>query len=173
MKLSEKTLELNICAQWTSLPPWAPCLWFGLTQLQEARAGFDVCSRIGAKLLILQFKASNHFVRKVRRFHAPHRQLQALQNNVRISARQIFYVLPDLGSTVDLAASPKVLGRTWLLDVAQIPKPMPAPMTSWGTLRKSGIHYIDIHPGTSPPHATMYLEPHDVPIISVLQLIEA
>ena len=46
MRIAEKTIELNFCAQLT-----ARCrglLWFGLTQKQEAAAGFDACTRLHA-----------------------------------------------------------------------------------------------------------------------------
>lgn len=59
MRLSEKTLELNICAQATKyVGAQTNLLWFGLTQKQEACAGFDACTRLGGRLLVFQFKAS-------------------------------------------------------------------------------------------------------------------
>src|ERR1700686_3423585 len=68
MKLAEKTLELTLCHQLgATLFPWpawpAPHgvpqpIWFGLTQKQEAAAGFDAVTRLhGDRLLLLQFKA--------------------------------------------------------------------------------------------------------------------
>jgi len=62
MRLAEQTIELNFCAQAQELLGQRT-FWFGLTQRQEARAGFDVASRIGGRLLILQFKASNEVLR--------------------------------------------------------------------------------------------------------------
>ena len=54
MRISEKTIELNFCAQATFLCGLG-LKWFGLTQRQEAKAGFDACGKLGGRLLILQF----------------------------------------------------------------------------------------------------------------------
>lgn len=85
MKLSEKTLELNICAQASRLlGAKKKILWFGLTQKQEAKAGFDACTKLGGRLLIFQFKASNRLLRSNERvFLVPHDQLEALRNQVK------------------------------------------------------------------------------------------
>ena len=42
MRLSEKTFELNFCSQFAQLWGHYNIKWFGLTQRQEAKAGFDV-----------------------------------------------------------------------------------------------------------------------------------
>lgn len=91
MRLSEKTLELNICAQMHSVvSPHTRLLWFGLTQRQEARWGFDACTRLGGRLL--QFKASNRMLRNgARRFQLSHRQLTALQRLAGSYVRTVFY----------------------------------------------------------------------------------
>ena len=67
MRLSEKTLELTLCSQ-IATHLSRRMIWFGLTQDQEARAGFDACTRLNGRILILQFKASNKFVRGARQF---------------------------------------------------------------------------------------------------------
>ena len=79
MRLSEKTIELNFCGQFSRNAKSA-VLWFGLTQKQEARAGFDAFTRIGGRLLILQFKASDYGLRNgKRRFYLDHSQLMKLR----------------------------------------------------------------------------------------------
>jgi hypothetical protein len=85
MRLSEKTLEINLCAQLSQV--LGGVIWFGLTQRQEAQAGFDVCTRLGGRLLILQFKASSYDVPGGRRFVLKHDQLLALQVRCRPRSR--------------------------------------------------------------------------------------
>jgi len=48
VRLSEKTLELNFCAQF-SAKAQKRLLWFGLTQKQEAKWGFDAAVKLGAR----------------------------------------------------------------------------------------------------------------------------
>ena len=66
MRVSEKTIELNFCAQFAARYG-EPVLWFGLTQKQEARLGFDAWTRMGGRLLVFQFKASNDTLSSGRR----------------------------------------------------------------------------------------------------------
>jgi hypothetical protein len=143
MRLSEKTIELNFCAQLTRRAKRL-VIWFGLTQLQEAEAGFDSCARLGGRLIIFQFKASNYILRSgQRRFYLEHEQLENLQDRVRSFQRSIFYVFPLIGSTLELTKNANLIDQARLLDVARIP-PMQPPTTSKGTLRKNGLHYADV-----------------------------
>lgn len=57
-KLSEKTLDLNLASQ-LNHRCGGKLLWFGLTQQQEARAGYDIATCIGQALFVVQMKASN------------------------------------------------------------------------------------------------------------------
>lgn len=148
MKLSEKTLELNICAQ-VSETVLNHCycasrpLWFGLTQKQEARAGFDACTRLGGRLLVFQFKASNRVLQNgARRFLLPHDQLVSLQRLAkhRSSRRSVFVAFPLVGTTAELQHSPNLLDETWLLDVASLKNIKPP-------TRKNGCHNVDVEPG--------------------------
>lgn len=92
MRLAEKTLELTLCHQIGATlfqwPPWPPRggpqpIWFGLTQRQEAEAGFDAAARLhGGRLLLLQFKAGRKLKNGSVRFTAPHKQLSALQSRL-------------------------------------------------------------------------------------------
>lgn len=154
MKLSEKTLELNICAQASEhIAPKQKLLWFGLTQKQEAQAGFDACTKLGGRLLIFQFKASNRVLNSGDRvFLAPHDQLTALLRQVKSSQRSVFYAFPLVGNTVELKKNPDLLSQTWLVDVAALPSLGP-PTKSDGTLRKNGCHNVYVAPGRAIFHS--------------------
>ncbi|SFF95478.1 hypothetical protein SAMN05660649_00184 [Desulfotomaculum arcticum] len=89
MRLSEKTFELNICAQLNTIYG-GKIIWFGLTQKQEAKWGFDVCARLGGRLLLLQFKASSYVVKAGRRFSTTHKQLQSLVKQTGSFRRSVF-----------------------------------------------------------------------------------
>jgi hypothetical protein len=160
MRLSEKTIELNFCSQFAQASR-SLVLWFGLTQRQEAQAGFDVCTRVRGRLLLLQFKASDYILRSGhRRFYLHHDQLTNLQARVKGYQRSVFYVFPMVGSTLELSHNANVLGQSWFLDIAQLPI-IAWPTTRTGKSRKSGIHYADI----APPTATIHSEPIDVGLI--------
>jgi hypothetical protein len=87
-RLAEKSIELNFCAQ-LNARVGRRLLWFGLTQKQEARMGFDACTRLRGRLLIFQFKASNFSVKGGRRFYAHHEQMENLRNRVRGYMRSV------------------------------------------------------------------------------------
>ena len=165
MRLSEKTLELSICSQ-LAANLGRRVIWFGLTQRQEARAGFDACTRWGAQILILQFKASTHLRDggATSRFSAPHRQMQALCARAR-GARQVFYVLPHLGTTEELSNNNDLLTQTWLLD-ASLLAPIQPPTTRRGTLRKGGEHHLDL----APPWVTVCSDPVKLGVVSLNSL---
>jgi hypothetical protein len=156
VRLSEKTIELNFCAQAVSLLG-KPAFWFGLTQRQEAQAGFDAATTIGGRVILFQFKASNTVLGSgERRFQLHHRQLEALRARVRPGrARSVFYVLPAIGETSELpSANWDILQSCWLLDVGTLPTLAP-PTTSRGTLRKNERHYADL----DPPDLTIWSDP--------------
>jgi hypothetical protein len=158
-RLSEKTLELTICSQ-VSVFSGHLMTWFGLTQRQEAHAGFDACTAINGRLFIFQFKASNFDTSAgARRFQAPHGQLTTLQQLCGGVPGVVFCVFPLVGNTAELSVHPDVINHTWLLDVADIP-PLGPPTTRAGTLRASGAHYVDV----SPPIATFHSDPEKVRI---------
>ncbi|OIQ60534.1 hypothetical protein MTIN_18810 [Moorella thermoacetica] len=166
MRLSEKTIELNFCAQSSAFLNQR-LIWFGLTQKQEAKAGFDACTRVNGRLMIFQFKASNMNIRGGRRFNAPHNQMQNLINRVRHFQRSVFYVFPLIGTTYELEYNNgDILSNTWLLDVATIP-PLPLPTTRRGTPRSKGIHYIDV----IPPKAIIHSEPVEVNLINAAEFL--
>lgn len=167
VRLSEKTLELNICAQVARAVPHPPVLiWFGLTQKQEARAGFDACTRLNGRLLIFQFKASNRVQRSGERlFQMPHQQFVQLRARVGAATRSIFYAFPLVGTTLELTANPDLLSQTWLMDVATVPA-LPVPTTDRGRHRRNGCHNVYVVPG----HATIHSDPVEQGLFPIKEL---
>lgn len=162
MRLREKTLELNFCTQFERFVN-RPIIWFGLTQRQEAEAGFDACTRLGARLFLFQFKASSYTLRSgARQFYAEHDQMQRLRSRVGAIDRSVFYVFPLTGTTLELASNPDLMSNTWLLDVADLPDPIPAATKKDGTARKNKIHYVDIRP----PVALIHSDPFERRLVS-------
>src|SRR5262245_32723891 len=97
MRLSEKTLELNFCSQFRYLLR-RNVLWFGLTQKQEAEAGFDACTKIGGRVIIFQFKAPFQKIGGGRRFSAQHDQMMNLKKICK-ERFSVFYAFPLIGTT--------------------------------------------------------------------------
>jgi hypothetical protein len=168
MRLAEKTIELNFCAQASTLVH-KRVVWFGLTQRQEAAAGFDAITKLNGTLLIFQFKASNNVLRSgARQFVVPHDQMQQLIALARHSRRRsVFYVLPALGESEELrAASGSLVHRTWLLDVTDIP-PVAPPTRSDGAPRRSRKHYIDL----IPPLVIIHSDPVSAPVVNAAEFV--
>ena len=167
MRLSEKTIEINWCAQYVKASPQS-VLWFGLTQKQEAQAGFDTCTKVDGRLLIFQFKASNHVLKSgARQFQLKHDQLTQLQVRAKHYVRSVFYVFPSVGETYEIAANPNILYQSQLLDVAQISR-LGHPTKRDGTPRKTGVHYADVVNGK----ATLHSDPVDVELIDAAGFAE-
>ncbi len=165
MRISEKSIELNFCAS-MARHSRRPLFWFGLTQKQEAIAGFDVATQVGGRVVLFQVKASNHIMKRngARQFRAPHSQLEALQQRVGSRRRSIYYLLPDFGDTADLPGLGDPLSGMWVLDVADLPDPMPPPTKGkTNHPRKSGLHYLDL----KPPQVTIHSEPRVVSVQNV------
>ena len=169
MKLSEKTLELNICAQTSQFVGAKQRLfWFGLTQKQEARAGFDACAKLGGRLLVFQFKASNRVLKSGKRvFLAPHDQLDALRKQAKGSHRSVFYAFPLVGNTLELKNTPDLVSQTWLVDAASLGT-IGAPTKADKTLRKNGCHNVYVTAGSAEFHS----EPVTTEANSLRQLLE-
>lgn len=167
MRLSEKTLELNICAQINEATRHR-CIWFGLTQKQEARAGFDVYARTGGRLVVFQFKASNRIIRGWRRFNAKHEQMDNLRKLCRPYMRSVFYAFPLVGTTYEMSKNSNLLPQTWLLDVADLHLLDP-PRKRNGDLRKNGVHYVDVVPGI----AWIHSETTEINLIRSTEFIES
>lgn len=169
MRLPEKTIELNFCAELTAA--WAMhgfhVLWFGPTQKQEAKLGFDAATKLqNGTLYLFQFKASSHVLGSgARRFHAPHRQMQILQAMSGKATRSVFYVFPTIGTTQELQQSPSVLNNSLLMDVAQFPSPIPA------TTRAHGDHLVDVDAATLMAH--IHSDPFNMPLLPASALPQA
>ncbi len=150
-KLSEKSLELTFCSQFSAevafrhFVPWPNrIVWFGLTQLQESQLGFDAVTSLGGFAIIFQFKASQALTRRRgRRFRVEHGQMQTLQAAFGQHPHSCFYVFPDVGSIDELVqAGSDVIGHSWLVDVADLPDPLPAPLKRHSTApRKDNCHF--------------------------------
>lgn len=170
MRLSEKTLELNICSQVSRYAaPKHRLLWFGLTQRQEARAGFDACIKLRGRLLIFQFKASNRVLKSGERlFLAHHRQLVALRARSGAHQRSVFYAFPLVGTTAELHKNPDLLSQTWLLDVAGLPLIGP-PTTGRGVLRRNECHNVYVQPG----RALIHSDPIATDLVQFKQLVSS
>lgn len=167
-RLSEKSIELNFCAEFERLVG-RRILWFGFTQSQEARLGLDACMDLGGRLLLFQFKASMEDVPDGRRFRAPHHQMEKIRN-VCDRPGAAYYALPLVGTTAEFRPKGEVVGKTWLVDVHDLPRPIPKPTKLRGRgLRKSEIHYFDLRPG----RCLMKSNPVDVPAISADALARA
>lgn len=184
MRLSEKTLELNFASQMNH-HFGGNLIWFGLTQKQEARAGFDIATKIGTGLFIVQMKASNRLLKSgARQFSVPHDQLKKLLNlkltpaGLAIPSRSVMYAFPTIGSTSELTANPDVFANTWLCDVMALgalgppTKKVPVGFVGVAPMRKSLNHYVDVTPGAAPlpplalpavGNATFHSEPIEVP----------
>jgi hypothetical protein len=161
MRVAEKSVELNLCAGVRAL--YGPSIWFGLTQRQEARAGFDLATRLGGRLLLCQVKASDQVLRSgARRFVAEHDQMQRLRDRVR-RTRSIFYLFPAVGRTTEICGPDCFSSCSRLLDVAQLPARIPSPTTRAGTRRKNGCHYVDVLSNI----ATIHSDPFDVPLLTL------
>ena len=156
MRLSEKTIELTFCHQFGNFLE-RDVVWFGLTQKQEARAGFDACTKLGGRLLILQFKASNKTLKNsgARQFKAQHDQMVHLKRICK-GRRGVYYTFPLVGNTKEIADNPCILDSTWFLDVSYLPNSIPQPTKKDGGLRKSKIHYIDVLPGKAAIHSESF-----------------
>lgn len=153
-RLSEKTLELNFASQ-LNHQCGGTLLWFGLTQKQEAECGFDIATRMGSALFIVQMKASSQVLKgsDARKFKVPDDQLQKLRGikvaGMSLPKGSVFYAFPVIGTVGELAANPDVVANTWMCDVADCGA-VGAPNKSDGTARKDGCHYVHVTQGKPP-----------------------
>ncbi len=166
MRLSEKTIELTFCSQFSVQLGLRNIIWFGLTQAQERRFGFDACIQLNGRLLILQFKASNiivhprRFRRPRRRFVLPHNQLERLQNLAGAFPRMVYYALPNIGTTLELLRNRDIISQTFGLQVSRLPNPFPIPTN------RTQIHYAYI----DPPAYEIKSKPFEGKLIEAIKL---
>ena len=166
-RLAEKTIELTTCAQ-LAAALGTRMVWFGLTQAQERQYGFDAATQLGGRAFIIQFKASSVVPQSgayvgQRRFGCQHQQMDRLVTAFGSEPRSCFYFLPDVGTFNELSnISGNLIGRSYLLDVADLPNPVPA------TDRKSGYHYVYLDNVT--PSATVTSRPSGVKVSRAQEL---
>lgn len=181
-KLSEKTLEINFASQLNHYCG-GDLLWFGLTQKQEAECGFDIATRIGSALFIVQMKASAHLLKSsgARKFKVPDEQLNQLRN-IKVAGKvlpkhSVFYAFPVIGTVSELNAYSDVVANTWLCDVADCGA-VGAPTKTDGNLRKDECHYVNVSPGKPPiaagqiGEAIWHSEPVEVAATTALRFAE-
>ena len=147
--VSEKTLELNVCAELLQLiRTWPGCegaLWFGLTQKQERRTGLDqLIENVGPGFaLMLQFKSPwpTSIVDHLYKFSINEQQHEPLDELAAEYPESVFYVFP-LYSTWNKAQTdaPDLCQDTWLLPVASVPlddlRDISRPLT--------GVHRVEL-----------------------------
>jgi len=161
MRISEKTIELNFSSK-LNYHLNNKIIWFGLTQKEEAKQGFDISCKLKTRMYFFQIKATKKVLKSgVRQFTTPHHQLDALFKLSRLSPYSVFYVLPDFGNTSELIKL-STLDNYWLLDINQISS-ISAPTSKGGKLRKSSLHYINM----KAPYAIIHSEPIEVNLTSL------
>ena len=129
-EVSEKSLELNVCAELLqTIRSWPGChgaLWLGLTQAQERRKGLDeLIHNVGLGFsLMLQFKAPwpSSIVDDLYKFSINERQHEALEQLALQHPEAVYYVFP-LYSNWSKAGrhAPDLAQDTWLVPVSSIP----------------------------------------------------
>lgn len=136
MRVSEKTIELNFCAEVTAfMRPAVKFRWFGLTQAQEAEKGFDASAQMNGRVLIFQFKASNHVLKNGhRKFKAQHHQMVSLRELAKTNINSVFYILPKFGTHDELALIDDLLDEFVAVNLNGFPQSIAAPN------RKSNCH---------------------------------
>lgn len=129
-EVSEKSLELNICAELLyHIRTWPGCnkaLWYGLTQKQERRTGLDELIRnVGpGDVFMLQFKAPwrSSLEDDLYKFSINEEQHFALEQVANNHPRAVFYVFPLYISWNKADHHvPNLAQDTWLLQVASVP----------------------------------------------------
>ena len=126
-EVSEKSLELNVCAEMLQdlrdYPNYRKALWVGLTQREERQQGLDERIRnTGDLALMLQFKSpwATYYGDNFYKFSINKKQHEALERLGHPEA--VFYVFPlySRWCKADMHA-PSLLQDTWLLPVSCIP----------------------------------------------------
>lgn len=171
LRVSEKTLELNICAEILSnirsRPGCSGAFWIGMKQQQEARNGIDelIQNVPNGMHLALQFKAP----RSEPRDQLPYRYtINDRQNNnllrlARHHPNAVYYIFPHYNTFTKIRSdSPTLLGDTWTLRVNDL-NGLPISTNSQGT------HTVT----TTPPNAYIYSEPQKYLIKKASGLVQS
>jgi hypothetical protein len=158
-RIAEKSIELTACAQLGALLG-KRMVWFGLTQAQERKYGYDAAANLGGKAFILQFKASTTVMKTKqyigqRRYQCQHFQMVELVKRFGSAPNSCFYFLPNVGLFSELVGvNGDLLNNSYLVDVSRIPNPVPT------TTRKSGYHHVFLNKAT--PSITITSQPVEV-----------
>lgn len=170
LRVSEKTLELNICAEVLyvirQIPGCHGAFWIGMKQQQEARLGIDELIRnIPAGMhLALQFKAP----RSEPRDQIPYRfTINDKQNNnlLRLASSRpeaVYYIFPHYNTFTKMHSdSPTLLRDTWLLRVDDL-------RGLSNSANKLGTHMVE----TNPPIALVHSDLMELKIVNAYEMIE-
>lgn len=159
LRVSEKTLELNICAEILakirSIPGCGGAFWIGMKQQQEARLGLDeLIHNLPAGLhLALQFKAPRSEPRDQipYRFTINDRQNDNLLRLAMNRPDAVYYVLPQYNTFTKMRSdSPSLIRDTWLLKVYYL-QGLPK------STNRLGTHLVE----TNPPIAVVHSDPSE------------
>ena len=160
-EVSEKSLELNVCAEMLQLiRTWPGCqraLGLGLTQRQERRTGLDELIRnVGpGSSLMLQFKAPwpSSDVDDLYKFSINERQHEALEQLADDYPEAVYYVFPLYSKWIKADRhAPDLVQDTWLVPVSSIPLTL---LTSQST-PASGRHRVELERMNSRITVTAY-----------------
>ena len=169
--VSEKTLELNVCAEILHLirqrPGCTRAFWIGMKQDQEARNGIDeLVSAVPAGMhLALQFKAPRSLPQNATpyRFTINDKQNDNLLRLAIVRQDAVFYVLPNYNTFTKMRTdSPALIQDTWLLrtyDLRNLPL----------STNRLGTHIIE----SAPPMATVHSEPYKTKITNAGSIIDS
>ena len=129
-EVSEKSLELNVCAELLQcIRSWPRCsraLWFGLTQAQERQEGIDARIRNAGPgvSIMFQFKApwATSLENTLYKFSVNEQQHEAMEDLAAKNWKDVYYVFPlfSTWSKVDQHA-PDLADDTWVVPVSSIP----------------------------------------------------
>ena len=148
-EVSEKSLELNVCAELLELirsrSGCGGALWFGLTQAQERKEGIDARIRKAGPgvSIMLQFKApwATSPGNGPYRFSVNEQQHEAMEDLAGKNPDAVHYVFP-LFSTWEKADqyAPELTRDTWAVPVSSVPL---AKLTASST-PSTGRHRVDV-----------------------------
>ena len=128
MKISEKSLELNVGAELLAQlrGPWGMLKAYlrGLTQREESREGVDFFAQMSprTRIFAFQFKAPKGSQEgEPYRFTIQRRQHEKLSEIARESTGNVFYVLPYYALPAKLQCNvPNLLADTWFLPLCSM-----------------------------------------------------
>ena len=159
--VSEKSLELNVCAELLQvIRTWPGCegaLWLGLTQQQERRTGLDeLIDGVGPGVaLMLQFKAPwrTSVVGSLYKFSINERQHGALEELADDYPDAVHYVFPFFSMWSKAKEyAPNLIRDTWLVPASSIPLSELQAQSS----PKTGRHRMELERTSSGVVATPY-----------------